>query len=95
MEALTKYWGFYLVATPDANDVGLRDLRDALELVARYREWVPDLKQVPEERRATQNEFNNQIASKGLSESPGCAGSGVPVFPTGCNPDRWVLAGEA
>ena len=31
MEALTKYWGFYFVATPDVNGVGIRDLRDALQ----------------------------------------------------------------
>ena len=64
MEALTNYWGFYLVAAPDANGVGVRDLHDALELVARYREWVSDLKQVPLEKRATQDTVNNQIASR-------------------------------
>ena len=64
MEALTIFWGFYFVATPDANDVGIRDLQDALGLVARHREWVPDLKQVPASNRATQNEVNNLIASR-------------------------------
>jgi len=64
MEALTVYWGFYLVATPDANGVGIRDLQDALELVAHYREWVPDLKQVPAEKRAAQDEVNNRITSR-------------------------------
>jgi len=64
MEALTKYWCFYFVVTPDANDVGIRDLQDALELVARYREWVPNLKEVSPERRTTQNNTNNQIASR-------------------------------
>ncbi|KAF8338586.1 hypothetical protein F5887DRAFT_1236729 [Amanita rubescens] len=62
MVALTKYWGFYLVATPDANGVGIRDLHDALELVARYREWVPDLRALAPEKRTNQNSINNQIA---------------------------------
>ncbi|KAF8341836.1 hypothetical protein F5887DRAFT_1062436 [Amanita rubescens] len=62
MEALTKYWGFYLVATPDANGVGIRDLHDALELVTRYREWVPDLRALASEKRTNQNSINNQIA---------------------------------
>ncbi|KAF8326242.1 hypothetical protein F5887DRAFT_1144981 [Amanita rubescens] len=62
MEALTKYWGFYLVATPDANGVGIRDLHDALELVANYQEWVPDLRPLAPEERTVQNGINNQIA---------------------------------
>ena len=62
MEVLTKYWGFYFVATPDSNGVGIRDLQDALQLVASYLEWVPDLNKVPPEKRTAQNDVNKRIA---------------------------------
>lgn len=62
MEALTIHWGFYLVTTPDVNGVGIRDLHDALDLVARYRQWVPNLGALAPEERTTQNNINNQIA---------------------------------
>ena len=62
MEALTEYWGFYFVAIPDANGVGIRDLHDALELVTRYREWVPDLRALAPEERTAQNNTNKYIA---------------------------------
>ncbi|KAK2464890.1 hypothetical protein APHAL10511_002966 [Amanita phalloides] len=61
---LSKYWGFYLVATLDTNDVGIQDLQDALGLVTHYQEWVPNLKQIPAEKCATQDKINNQIASR-------------------------------
>lgn len=64
MEALTVFWGFYVVTTRDANGVGIRDLQDALELIGRYRQWVPDLHQVPADNRAAQDAINNQIASR-------------------------------
>jgi len=32
----TKYWGFYMVAVPDANGVGVRDFQDALDDFALY-----------------------------------------------------------
>ena len=64
MEALTIYWGFYLVATPDVNGVGIRDLHDALDLVAAYRQWVPDLRALAPEECTAQNNINNQIASR-------------------------------
>ncbi|KAF8224450.1 hypothetical protein L208DRAFT_1461528 [Tricholoma matsutake] len=47
MEGLTKYWGFYLVAIPDANGVGIRDLQDALEGITDYQEWMSDLSDLP------------------------------------------------
>jgi hypothetical protein len=66
LEALTKYWGFYFVAVPDANGVGVRDLQDALDDIARYSEWRSDLEKVDASERADQEEVNSQIASKHL-----------------------------
>ena len=66
MEGLTKYWGFYFVAVPDANGVGVRDLQDTLVNVAEYEDWVSDLQPLPREERARQNELNSQIASRHL-----------------------------
>jgi len=65
-ESLTKFWGFYLVAIPDSNGVGVRDLQDALEDIANYHEWVPDLTTLSLENRAIQNNVNSRIASKVL-----------------------------
>lgn len=64
MEGLTKYWGFYLVAAPDVSGIGIRDLQDALDLVANYREWVPDPHGLSPGQRAAQNNINSQIASR-------------------------------
>ena len=66
MEALTKYWGFYLVAAVDSNSVGVQDLHIALDEVVRHQEWVSDLSRVPSEDRASQNDLNSLIASKKL-----------------------------
>ena len=65
MEGLTKYWGFYLVAIPDVNGVGVRDLQDALGDIAGYREWMLDLRPLPSGRK---NEINSLIASKHLQK---------------------------
>ena len=66
MEGLTKYWGFYLVAIPDVNGVGIRDLQDALEDVADNSEWTSDLRPLPSGKRVPQNDLNSLIASKHL-----------------------------
>ena len=67
LEGLTKYWGFYLVATPDVTGVGVRDLRDASDEVAEYHsEWVSDLEKVDIRERAAQEKVNCRIASKHL-----------------------------
>ena len=63
LEGLTKYWGFYFVATPGSNGVGVRDLRGALDDVAQYPEWAPDLKPFKSEERAAQHKINCCIAS--------------------------------
>lgn len=63
LESLTKFWGFYLVAGPDMNGVGVRDLRDALEDVAGYHKWVSDLRPLSLENRAIQSNTNSSIAS--------------------------------
>jgi hypothetical protein len=65
MEGLTKYWGFYFVAVPDANGVGVRDLQDTLKDFW-YEEWMSDLRSLPPGERARQNEINSRIASKHL-----------------------------
>ncbi|KIM71364.1 hypothetical protein PILCRDRAFT_93899, partial [Piloderma croceum F 1598] len=68
MEGLTKYWGFYLVAIPDVNGVGVRDMQDALDEVASYREWKSDLRLLSSEQRADQSQLNSRIASKHLRQ---------------------------
>ena len=66
LEGLTKYWGFYLVAIPDVNGVGIRDLQDAFEDIADHREWTSDLRPLPSEKRVPQNDLNSLIASQHL-----------------------------
>ena len=66
LEVLTKYWGFYLVATPDPNGVGVQDLRNALDDLTEDSSWVSDLKTVDVAFRATQESINSQITSKQL-----------------------------
>lgn len=68
LESLTKYWGFYIVVTPDVNGVGVRDLHDILDDVATYREWVSDISQMPPGQQANQNEVNNWIAFNTLQK---------------------------
>lgn len=66
LEGLTKYWGFYLVASLDG--VGIRDLRNALDSVTRDREWVGDLRGVSPEKRAAQNDVNSRIACRAFQK---------------------------
>jgi hypothetical protein len=68
MESLTRCWGFYLVAVPDVNGVGVRDLQDTLDEVAEYREWISDLSLLSSEKRAVQSELHSLIASKLLKK---------------------------
>ena len=63
LESLTKFWGFYFVAVPGTNGVGVYDLRDALLGVARYYEWVPDLRPLSPQKRDIQSQLNSRIAS--------------------------------
>jgi hypothetical protein len=46
------------------NRVGIPDLRNALDLVANYREWVSDLRGLSPEKHVAQNAINSQIASR-------------------------------
>lgn len=64
LEALTKYWGFYMVATPDINGVGVRDVLDALDNIGEYQEWESDLRHLPSEKRDAQHDINRRIALK-------------------------------
>jgi hypothetical protein len=66
LEGLTKYWGFYLVAAPDANGVGVRDLREVLRDLPRYTGWVSDLENVSTEERDTRQAVNSEIVSRHL-----------------------------
>ena len=66
LEGLTKYWGFYFVAIPDVNRVGVRDFKDTLNRFAEDEEWIPDLRRLPPGERVLQNRHNSQIASKHL-----------------------------
>jgi hypothetical protein len=58
LEGLTKYWGFYFVAVPDANSVGVRDLQDTLKNVAGYDEWMSDLRSLPPGELARQKSIS-------------------------------------
>ena len=66
LEGLTKFWGFYFVAAPDANGVGVRDLLVALEELPRYNEWLSDLETVDIRVRPGQHAYNSQIVSRHL-----------------------------
>ena len=68
LEGLAKYWGFYMVAVRDVNDVGIRDLHDVLVEVNGYEEWISDLSLLPPAQRASQNQVNSLIASKLLKK---------------------------
>jgi hypothetical protein len=64
MEALTKYWGFYFVAAPDSRNVGVGDLRYALDEVTQYTEWKSDLCQLELGQRPVQSDINCGIAKR-------------------------------
>jgi hypothetical protein len=64
LEGLTKYWGFYFVATPGINDIGVPDLAEALVDIAKDPQWVSNLRDVSPDNRAAQNELNSRIASE-------------------------------
>jgi hypothetical protein len=67
LESLTSYWGYYLVAVPDANGVGVRDMQQALLGLKDYEEWHSDLTSITSvEERSKQNDINVSIASKAL-----------------------------
>lgn len=68
LESLINFWGFYFVAVPDVNGVGVRDLHDALEGVTECREWVSDLRPLSSEQRVRQSGDNSWIASKALKK---------------------------
>ena len=66
LEGLTKYWGFYFVAVPDINRVGLPDLEQSLERMAEDPQWVSDLRGLSLNKRAGQNDLNRRIAWREL-----------------------------
>jgi hypothetical protein len=68
MEGLTKHWGFYLVALPDINGVGVTDLSKTLDQVIEYNDWVTDLQMLPSEQRASQAEANCIIVRRLLKK---------------------------
>jgi hypothetical protein len=68
MEGLAKYWGFYLVAVPDTNGVGVTDLRDALHEVSLYDGWESDLSRLPPDDRTSQSELNRRVATRALQK---------------------------
>ena len=94
LEGLTKYWGFYFVAAPDGNGVGVRDLQDALDDMAEDWEWRSDLERVDEGARANQEKDNSLIASETLRKVL-AAHSHFPVVFTARGPGRRGIAGEA
>jgi hypothetical protein len=64
LEGLSKYWGFYIVAVPDVNGVGVSDLYLALEGVNKYNGWVPDISLLSSAERVNQNKTNSNIATR-------------------------------
>ena len=66
LEGLTKYWGFYLVTTPDHTDVGVGDLHSVLDELPLYSQWVSDLTMVDRGERAVQQAVNRLIVSRQL-----------------------------
>jgi hypothetical protein len=60
LECFTRYWGFYFVAAQDINEVGVRDLQEALDDGA---EGITDLRSLPPKERADPNKENRKIAS--------------------------------
>jgi hypothetical protein len=61
-EVFTKYWGFYFVAAPDDNGVGVRDLEVALGELTESNGWKTNLSENPREA-SDQSEINSRIAS--------------------------------
>lgn len=61
-EIFTKYWGFYFVAAPDGNGVGVRDLEFALGELTASNGWKTNLSENPREA-SDQSEINSRIAS--------------------------------
>ena len=94
LEGLTKYWGFYFVASPDANDVGIRDLQIILDNVVNEEGWMSDLHHLHSKDRRRQNESNSRLAFKHLRKLL-AARIVVPVFPTACHRGRWEITREA
>jgi hypothetical protein len=68
LEGLTKYWGFYIVAAPDDNRVGIRDFEEVLNQLPRYNEWTPDLETVNIEERFHRQAKNSYILSRHLQK---------------------------
>lgn len=66
LEGLTKYWGLYMVASPDINGVGIRDVQNALDKIGEYQDWESDLRCFSPKQRAAQHDLNRRIASKEL-----------------------------
>src|ERR1700722_11755309 len=64
MEGLTEHWGFYLVAQPDVNDVGVTDLSKTLRQGTLYAEWVSDLRPLSPEQQVNQSDCNRRIIHK-------------------------------
>jgi hypothetical protein len=62
LEGLTKYWGFYIVAAPDSNDVGVADLDYALNQVEMYNNWLSDIRSLPPREQVRQTQSNRRIA---------------------------------
>lgn len=65
---LSTHWGFYFVAAPDGNGVGVGDVSQALDSLLQYREWVPDLDLVPAEDRSLLSFINGQIVFKQIGK---------------------------
>ena len=68
LELLITYWGFYFVAIPDVNGVGIEDLREVLLELTLNPSWVADLQENPE-NRVNQNRINIGIASLPLKRA--------------------------
>jgi hypothetical protein len=63
MEGLSQHWGFYFVAAPDTNSVGVSDMKEALESVQDYPSWTEDREIQATAQRATCQSVNKGIAN--------------------------------
>src|SRR5262245_14750055 len=66
MEGLCQNWGFYFVASPDTNSIGISDVKDALASFRDYTAWtevLPTQLEYPRERASCQG-TNEAIARK-------------------------------
>jgi len=54
-----KFSGFYFIAVPNANSIGIQNLQNTLTNVTGYNKWVSDFSFFFFEQVASQNDINS------------------------------------